>query len=152
MGLPESIEGPRKINFFATLLTQLVVDQILPSPSELEQAHWSLAPKPQHGERPTPVIIRFHNYQTREKVFCVACKIRSELRYEGNPVAILEDFTPEVAEQRAAYREVMSLLYKRGLRPTLRYPARLYIIMDGGTKVLLPSVEEAKRYLAANGI
>lgn len=70
----------------------------------------------------------------------------------GNPVAILEDFTPEVAEQRAAYREVMSLLYKRGLRPTLRYPARLYIIMDGGTKVLLPSVEEAKRYLAANGI
>lgn len=39
---------------------------------------------------------------------------------------------------------------KLGLRPTLRYPARLYITTDSGDKLPLPSVEEAKRYLAAN--
>ena len=59
VGLPESIEGPCPANFFATLLTQLLGDQILPFPAELERAHRSLAPKPQQGERPSysPLVI-----------------------------------------------------------------------------------------------
>ena len=99
VGLLESIEGPRPTNFFITLLIQLLGDQILPSPPKLEHAHQSLAPKPQQGERPRPAFFRFHNYQSREKALCEARIRRSDLRYKGKLMAILEDLTPEVAEQ-----------------------------------------------------
>lgn len=72
IGLPESIEGPRPTDFFALLLTQLLGKDILPVPPELDRAHWTLAPKPKQGEKPRPVIIRFHNYKTKEKVLSEA--------------------------------------------------------------------------------
>ena len=65
-------------------------------------------------------------------------------------MAVFEDFTPEVMEQRAAYREVMALLYKRGLKPTLRYPAKLFITAANGEKMRLSSVDEAKQHLAGS--
>ena len=115
----------------------------------LDRAHRSLAPKPKQGERPRPVIVRFHDYQTKERVLREARRRRSELQYLGKQVAIFEDFSPDVMAQRAVYREVMSLLYKRGLKPSLRYPAKLYITASNGEKVLLSSVEKAKEYLSS---
>uniref|UniRef100_A0A674P7S6 Transposase element L1Md-A101/L1Md-A102/L1Md-A2 n=1 Tax=Takifugu rubripes TaxID=31033 RepID=A0A674P7S6_TAKRU len=93
IGLPESIEGPRP--------TQLLGEETLPKPPVLDRAHRSLAPKPKQGERPRPVIIRFHDYQTKERVLREARKRRSDLRYLESPVAIFEDFSPEVMAQRA---------------------------------------------------
>ncbi|KAI9548050.1 hypothetical protein NQZ68_013069 [Dissostichus eleginoides] len=45
--------------------------------------------------------------------------------FQGKPVAIFEDYCPEIVEQRAAYREVMSALYQRGLKPSLLYPVEM---------------------------
>ncbi|KAI4806601.1 hypothetical protein KUCAC02_017419 [Chaenocephalus aceratus] len=143
-GLPESIEGPRPTAFFSDLLTQLLGDQILPTSPELVRAHRSLAVKPKPGERPRPVIIRFHNFQTKERVIREARKMRADLRYEGKPIAFYEDYIPEVVMQRALYREVMAQLYKLGLRPALQCPAKLMITAENGDKVRLSSVEEAK--------
>lgn len=64
-------------------------------------------------------------------------------------MAIFEDFSPEVMAQRATYREVMALLYKRGLKPSLRYPAKLFITASNGEKILLSSVVKAKEYLSS---
>ncbi|KAI4829443.1 hypothetical protein KUCAC02_023484 [Chaenocephalus aceratus] len=114
--------------FFSDLLPQLLGDQILPTSPELVRAHRSLAAKP--GERPRPVIIRFHNFQTKERVIREARKMRA-------------------GSTRALYREVMAQLYKLGLRPALQYPAKLMITAENGDKVRLSSVEEAKKYLAA---
>ncbi|KAI4829440.1 hypothetical protein KUCAC02_023481 [Chaenocephalus aceratus] len=147
IGLPDSIEGPRPTAFFSDLLPQLLGDQILPTSPELVRAHRSLAAKPKPGER--PVIIRFHNFQTKERVIREARKMRADLRYEGKPIAFYEDYIPEVVMQRALYHEVMAQLYKLGLRPALQYPAKLMITAENGDKVQLSSVEEAKRYLAA---
>ncbi|KAF3842858.1 hypothetical protein F7725_001707 [Dissostichus mawsoni] len=149
IGLPESIEGPRPTAFFSDLLPQLLGDQILPTSPELVRAHRTLAAKPRPGERPRPVIIRFHNFQTKERVIREARKMRADLRYEGKPIAFYEDYIPEVVMQRALYRQVMAQLYKLGLRPALQYPAKLMITTENGEKVWLSSVEEAKKYLAA---
>ena len=146
IGLSELIEEPTTNQFFSALLFQLLGEEILLTPPALDQAHRSLAPKPKDGERPRPVIAWFHDYQTKEKVLREACKRRSDLQYLGKPVAIFEEFSPKVMAQRAAYREVMALLYQCGLKPSLRYPAKLYITMSNGKKILLSSVVKAKEY------
>ncbi|TWW54773.1 hypothetical protein D4764_0109550 [Takifugu flavidus] len=74
IGLPESIEGPRPTDFFSALLSQLLGEETLPKPPVLDRAHRSLASKPKQGERPRPVIIRFHDYQTKERVLREALK------------------------------------------------------------------------------
>ncbi|KAJ4919196.1 hypothetical protein JOQ06_000145, partial [Pogonophryne albipinna] len=137
IGLPESIEGPRPTAFFSDLLPQLLGDQILPTSPELVRAHRSLAAKPKPGERQRTVIIRFHNFQTKERVIREARKMTADLRYEGKPIAFYEYYILEVVMQRALYREVMTQLYKLGLRPALQYLAKLMITAENGDKLSL---------------
>lgn len=148
IGLPESIEGPRPTTFFADLLAEVLGDQILQSPPELDRAHRALTAKPQPGSRPRPVIIRLHRYQTKELIIREARKRRGKLQYRGSPILIFEDYTPEVAEERAKYRTVMTDLYNLALRPTLLFPARLQITLETGTKKRFTSPEEAAAFTA----
>ncbi len=61
-------------------------------------------------------MVRFHRYQLKDKVIREARKKRGELQYQGKPIAIYEDYSPEVMEQRAQYREVMAEMYKQGFK------------------------------------
>lgn len=147
IGLPKSIEGPQPTTFFSDLLFQLLGEPTLSTPPELDRAHRALIAKSKQGEKSRPVIIQFHNFQIKEKVIREARKRRVELQYQGKPIAFYEDYTPEVMEQRAVYREVMADLCKLGLRPILVYPAKLMITTKSGDKVWLSSVGEAKTFL-----
>lgn len=64
------------------------------------------------------------------------------------PVAIYEDYAPEVLEQHSKYREVLSELYNLGLKPALLFPARLTIITKDGDR-RFASVAEPKDYIAS---
>lgn len=46
IGFPESIEGPRPTSSFGDLLAEVLSNQILQSPHELDQAHRALTAKP----------------------------------------------------------------------------------------------------------
>lgn len=151
VGLLESIEGPQPAAFFSNLLPQLLGEETLPTPPELDCAHRSLTVKLKQGEKPRPVIIRFHNYRTKEKVIREARKRRSELFYHGKPIAFYEDYTPDVMEQRAAYRDVIAQLYQLGHKPTLQYLAKLMVRAENGEKLWPASVDEAKRFRADVG-
>ena len=148
IGLPESIEGPRPTSFFADLLAEVLGDQILQSPPELDRAHRALTAKPPPGSRPRPVIIRLHRYQTKEVIIREARKRRGKLQYRGSPIQIFEDYTPEVAEERARYRTVMAELYNLALRPSLLFTARLQITLETGAKKRFSSPEEATSFAA----
>lgn len=150
IGLPESIEGGHPTTFFSELLHSILGGEVLPSLPELDRAHRSLAPKPKTGEKPRPVIIRFHKYKVKEKVVLEARRRRGELLYNGRPVTIYEDYSPEVMEQRSLYRGVMAKLYKQGFRPSLLFPAKLRITAKDGKKVFLESVERAEAFIAAH--
>ncbi|KAI4797233.1 hypothetical protein KUCAC02_025238 [Chaenocephalus aceratus] len=63
-------------------------------------------------------------------------------------VQIYKDFTPEVLEQRAKYRDIKSKLYNLGLRPALLFPARLQIKLGNGAKQRFPSPLEAVAFAA----
>ena len=131
------------------MLVELLGDGVLPSPPELDRAHRALTAKPAPGARPRAVIIRIHRYQTKEAIIQEARRRRGELVYRGKPVAIFEDYCPEIVEQRSAYRAVMSSLYQRGFKPSLLYPARLRITTKNGGKKHFTSTEDAEAFLAA---
>lgn len=143
IGLPESIEGPRLTVFFSELLVELLGEQTLSSPPELDRAHRALTAKPQLGSRPWPVIIRLHWFQIKEMIIREAHKRRGNIQYCDSPVQIVEDYTPEVLEQCAKYRGSMSTLSNLGLRPSLLFPACLQITLRNGAKKKLFSPEEA---------
>ncbi|KAJ4918097.1 hypothetical protein JOQ06_022744 [Pogonophryne albipinna] len=96
IGLPESIEGPRPTTFFSELLVELLGNETLQSPPELDRAHRAPAARPQPGARPRPVILRLHRYQVKDLIVREARKRRGDLSYRGTPVQIYEDFTQEI--------------------------------------------------------
>ncbi|KAL1250589.1 hypothetical protein QQF64_018385 [Cirrhinus molitorella] len=146
VGLPESIEGPRPTAFFSTLLVEVLGDQILSSPPELDRAHRTPAPKPAPGQRPRPVILRFHRYQVKDLVIRESRK-KGVLIYQGHTIRIFDDYSPDVLKLRGEFKEAMAELYKRGLKPALLFPARLRITLANGEKKWLLSATEANKFV-----
>ena len=146
LGLAESIESGRPTEFFSDLLCEVFGKETLPSPPEIDRAHRSLVAKPTPGQRPRPVIIRLHRYRIKDLLVREARR-RGKLEYRGQQIRVVEDYSPEVVNQRAEYREAMSELYKRGLKPSLLYPARLRITLSTGEKKWLRSAGEARKYI-----
>lgn len=147
VGLPEGIEGSHPTTFFSQLLLEVFGEDTLERAPKLDRAHRMLIAKPGPGEKPRAVIVCFHDYQTRELVTRKARELRGKLKYKNTPFHIFEDYCPEILQQRVAYRGVMKELYERGLKPALRYPAKLFIMTENGNRRFLPSPEEAKRYI-----
>lgn len=125
-------------------------EQILSSPPEIDRAHRALVAKLKQGGKPRAVIARPHCYQIKEAVMREARKRRGSLQYQDKPIAIYDDYSPEVVEQRAQYRGVMTELYNLGFKPSLLFPARLRITTKAGEQKWLPSVEEAKNFLGSH--
>lgn len=149
IGIPEAVEGTRPTSFFSKLLVDILGEDVLSAPPELDRAHRSLRPKPAEGGKPRPVIVCFHKFQTKDIVIRAARAKRNDLKYDGKPVYIYDDYCPEVMEQRAEYKDVMRQLYNLKLSPSLLYPARLFIKSDDGGKRRLFTVKEAQQFLAS---
>ncbi len=145
MGLPESIEGPHPTIFFSQLLVEVFGHQILPSPPELDRAHRIPASKPASGQRPRPVILRFHRYQVKDLVIRESRK-KGVLTFQGHTIRIFEDYSPDVRKLRSEIKDAMAELYKHVLKPALLFPARLCITLPKGEKVWLLSASEANNF------
>lgn len=147
IGLPEAMEGPRPSTFFSQLLFDTLGKDVLSSPPEIDRAHRALVNKPAAGEKPRAVIIRLHRYQQKEMIIREARTKRGKLMFQGHPIAIYEDYAPEVMAQRSKYRQVMGELYNLGLKPALLFPARLSITAKDGSRRSFTSVSETEEYL-----
>lgn len=150
LGVPENLEGPRPTAFFSQLLVDVFGLDILKTAPELDRAHRVLIAKPGPNAKPRAVVACFHHYQTRELVVRKARELRGKLKYRDTSIHIVEDYCPEVLEQRSTYREVMKELYDLGLKPQLRYPASLFIMTGDGTRTRLSSPGEARRYITSH--
>lgn len=75
---------------------------------------------------------------------------KGELEYRGHKLRLYEDYSADVLKQRAEYKDVMAELYKRGLRPSLLFPAKLRITLQSGEKKWLTSVTEVLKFFIHN--
>ena len=91
--------------------------------------------------------MHLHKYQVKELIIREARK-QGTLEYCGQQIRIYENYPVDVVNQRAEYRQVISDLYNRGLKPSLQYPSRLRIVLPNGEKQWLKSLEEASQCLA----
>ena len=146
IGLPENTEGNRPSTFFSQMLLDVFGAKVLGSLPELDRAHRSLAPKPAPGERPRPVIIRFHRFQIKDLVIREARK-GGDLLYNGHKIRLYDDYSPDLLKQRAEFKTCMAKLYQRGYKPALLYPAKLRVTLPNGERVWLPTVAEATKFV-----
>lgn len=125
LGLPENIEGKDPRDFVAKMFSSLL-GELLSAPPELDRAHRSLQPKPRPGDPPRPFIVRFHRYIDKEIVLNWA-KTHKDISYNSIRIRIFEDFSVAVTKKRLAFNEIKGLLYKRGVKFGMLYPARLRV-------------------------
>lgn len=146
IGLAESTESGRPTEFFSRMLQDVIGRDILQSPPEIDRAHRALIPKPGPGQRPRAVLLCLHRYQTKELIIREARR-RGNFDFHGQRIRVVEDYSVEVINQRAPYKDAMAELYKRGFKPALLYPARLRVTLPNGTKKWIGSVDAAQKFL-----
>ena len=69
---------------------------------KLDQAHWSLALKPGAGQRPRPLIVKFHNFTVKHCVMEAARWLESRWSNRDDPtnkeprISLFNDYSAEV--------------------------------------------------------
>jgi hypothetical protein len=58
-----------------------------------------------------------------------------QVTYKGRPIRIKPDFSPETMKARRSWTDVIQTPREQKFQPTLLYPAKLSITIDGETKV-----------------
>ena len=64
----------------------------------------------------------------------MAVREKEEVTYKGAPVRLATDFSMETLKARREWQKIFQVIRTRGLQPTLLYPARLSIKIEGQIK------------------
>lgn len=146
VGIQEGEEEGRPTEFVSRLIPKLLGEEHFPHPVKVDRAHRSLQPKPAIGARPRTILARIHHFQEKELILRLGRQ--QSMEYKGDKVLIFPDYTSEVMAQRRAFKEVLQALRDKGIKHTLRYPAKLYVYArDGGAPRIFADPTEAARSL-----
>lgn len=148
IGIAEGAENNNPTHFVTKFLVEVLGKENFGSPIVIDRAHRSLAPKPRNGERPRAMIIRLHYYSDKEKILKLS-RDKGRLVYDGSPVHIFPDMSPEVGRQRAAFNSVKTRLRSAGIPYSLFFPAKLVVTMNG-SRHAFTDPHEAEKYIQTN--
>ncbi|CAM4731034.1 unnamed protein product [Leuciscus chuanchicus] len=119
---------------------------------KLERAHRSLAPKPVLNRRPRPVIVRFHNFQDKQRVMAAASKrfalnnSKQTSDADTPQISFFNDYSAAVVQKRKAFNEVKIRLREMQMEYALLYPATLSVKV-GQKRKKFTSPEEVAVFL-----
>ncbi len=133
VGVPEGKEAGDMVTFLQRLLKSVLGWDDAMDPPEIERAHRAPAPRPNPGERPRTILIRFLRWADRELVLCAA-RSKSELRWEDEHIMIFLDFARATQLKRDKFRECKKALRAHSMKFALMYPATLRIEDNGGQR------------------
>uniref|UniRef100_A0A8C5N6I4 Uncharacterized protein n=1 Tax=Gouania willdenowi TaxID=441366 RepID=A0A8C5N6I4_GOUWI len=152
LGVREQFEaGTRPVACVAKLLQELLSLDAAPT---LDAAHRSLQPAPVRGQRPRPLIVKFHYNQEKLEVLRKAAR-NGPVLYNNDKILIFPDLPPTVVRRRGAFKDVKELL--RGcqdVRYGMLYPAKLRISSPLGEKFFTDPVaakDYTMKHLMQNG-
>ncbi|KAL2102184.1 hypothetical protein ACEWY4_001352 [Coilia grayii] len=147
VGIPERVEGSNPVGFMTHFFNELFGMDFFPTPPVLARAHRlgslatsdaSDAPKP-----PRVFIVAFHNYQDKQRI--VEHRRRRDMKFRGNKIFIHEDVSAELGRKQKAFKEAKALLYAKGVKFRMRYPARLKVSFQN-SKLFFDTPEAAMEF------
>ncbi|KAK7877975.1 hypothetical protein WMY93_031377 [Mugilogobius chulae] len=153
LGLPENVEGTNPTRFFERWLPEVLQIETKDGRIKLERAHRTLGQKPPPTQRPRPVLVRFHNYQDKQRVMNASWELgrKEEVVKHGDAtVNFFQDLSAAVIRKRKGYDAVKKRLRLLGADYRQLYPALLKITFRGSSKVC-NNPEEAVHYADSLG-
>ena len=89
-------------------------------------------PMRRNPKRPTArhIIIKMAKFQDRERIL-KATREKQEVTYKRAPINLAADFSIETTQDRREWQEIFQVMKNKGLQPSLLYPSRLSIKMEG---------------------
>ena len=94
------------------------------------------------------IIIETPNTLNKERILKAVREI-GQVSYNGRPVRITPDFSPETMKARRSWADVIQTLREHKCQPRLLYPAKLSITIDGENKIFHDKTKFTQ-YLSTN--
>ncbi|XP_069749674.1 protein FAM122B isoform X1 [Narcine bancroftii] len=150
VGLKEDEEGKNMREFIKDWIPRVLGRPESQEEMEIEGAHRTLARKPQPQQKPRSILVKFLRYTTRENILEKAMKkVREDkklLEYKGQKNFFYPDISFELLKKRKEFNTAKTILWKKGYKFMLRYPAVLKIIIPGQRNRLFSDPEEARKF------
>lgn len=126
IGVPE-VHGSSAPQAISSLLKEVFqMDKDI----QVDCSHRSLTQR-RPGGRPRAIIAKLSSEGDALDIVSRARNTGGKLRYRGNPISILPDYTARVVKARAAFTDVRKILRDRpGVRYGIFYPTRLRITFN----------------------
>lgn len=147
VGVREGAEtGKTPSEFIAGLLKEKLGLSVTPT---LDWAHRTLgARRDGAGAPPRAFVVRCHYYIEKEEILKKAREMERTPEGRSGRIHIFPDYTQEVNNKRAAFKEARSLLRTYGgVRYGLRYPATLVITPEGGQTKTFETPKDAMEFI-----
>lgn len=128
IGLKEGTEGKNAVIFFETWLHDTLDLKTKRGFIKIDRAHRALGPRKSNSNR--PVIIKLHNYGDKQ-IILSAFREKGDILDQGNKIYIRQDLSAAVREARRKFNDTCEQLIQRGIRFQMRYPATLFLTVQG---------------------
>jgi hypothetical protein len=80
-----------------------------------------------------------------------AVRKKNQITYKGKPIKITADFSTEILQARRARNEAFLALNENNFNPSILYPAKLSLKIDGAIKVFHDK-QKIKQYMTTKPI
>jgi hypothetical protein len=94
------------------------------------------------------IIIRTTNVLNKHRILKAVTE-KGQVTYEGRPIRITPDFSPETIKARRSWTDVIQTLREHKRQPRLLYPAKLSITIDRETNIFHDKTKFTQ-YLSTN--
>lgn len=140
VGVPEGLEGSDSVKFFEKWIPDHLRMETKAGRLKLDRAHRSLAPKSGAGQRPRPLIVKFHNFTDKQRVMEAARRLGARRSNQdgttnmGPRISFFNDYSAEVVRRRKAFDDIKARLRTMNMDYALLYPATLKVTVNGTQK------------------
>lgn len=147
--MKEGAEGADMVGFITRLINEklgIPANDLL-----IVAAHRSLAKKPDDAAPPRSIVVRFLQWNTRQKVLQAAWA-KKDVRYEETRIYFDRDYSAKVQQERTRYVTIRKRLQEKGVKSHILYPAKLKVFVDDDYTITFETPDEAIKQLVTKGI
>lgn len=131
LGITEREEGTTAVKYLERWIPEYLHLDTADGRIILDRAHRALGPMPPIGQRPRPLIVKFHYYSDKARVM-EAARRHDQNETPRQQILFFNDYSAEIVRKRKAYDGVKAQLREMKVEYALLYPDILRVNTDGG--------------------